>query len=179
MEMVCEIAKDRQAATVEATRVPIPLRPEELAAHYDLTMSQPDTGAVTYAAFNRWLAREAAALGLSFALLHDGTVREVIRRLSTREMTVGYHLDYHATWHRPGDAYAALAEAVQDAGGRPVNAPARSRAFTDKAAAHAELVRHGLGTPATVISRQGLRIGLFLMVNAGRYNSTNPTPGST
>ncbi len=44
---------------------------------------------------------------------------------------------------------------MQDAGGRPVNAPARSRAFTDKAATHAELLRHGLGVPATVIFRPG------------------------
>src|SRR5262249_2688491 len=48
------------------------------------------------------------------------------------------------------DPYARLAEAVQDAGGRPVNPPHRSRAFTDKAAAHAELRRHGLGVPETV-----------------------------
>jgi hypothetical protein len=133
--------------------MPAPARPEELSAHYDLTISHPDTEAVTYAAFQSWLATEATALGLSCALIHGGTVREAIRRLSAGEMTVGYHLDYHAAWHRPDDLYARLAEAVQDAGGRPVNAPARSRAFTDKAAAHAELLRHGLGVPPTVVFR--------------------------
>src|SRR5207244_12341614 len=42
---------------------------------------------------------------------------------------------------------------VQDSGGRSVNPPARARAFTDKAAAHAELLHRGLGVPATVVLR--------------------------
>src|SRR5205823_376835 len=52
-----------------------------------------------------------------------------------------------------GDPYARLAVAVQDAGGRSVNLPARARAFTDKASMHAELVRRGLGVPPTVVVR--------------------------
>jgi hypothetical protein len=68
-------------------------------------------------------------------------------------MTIGYHLDYFALWHVNDDPYARLSVAVQDTSGRPVNQPARSKAFTDKAAAHAELLRHGLGVPATVLMR--------------------------
>jgi len=157
MQLVCDEAEELAAEerAPGPAKMPAPTRPEELAAHYDLTMSHPEVGAVCFAAFDRWLAREAAGLGLSCALVHDGIVREVLRRLTAGEMTVGYHLDYHALWHRPDDPYALLAEAVQDAGGRPVNSPARSRAFTDKAAAHGELLRHGLGVPPTVVFRPG------------------------
>ena len=155
MRLVYEDAEDLAAEESLAGlgKMPAPSRPEELAAHYDLTISHPEADSVTYAAFERWLATEAKALGLSCALIHDGAVREVICRLSAGEMTVGFHLDYHALWHRSDDLYARLAEAVQDSGGRPVNAPARSRLFTDKAAAHAELLRHGLGVPPTIVFR--------------------------
>jgi hypothetical protein len=142
-----------EESSPSAVPLPAPARPEQLAAHYDLTGSHPQVGAPAFAAFGGWLAEEAAALGLSCALLHDGTVREAVRRLAAGAMTVGYHVAYHAVWQRPGDVYALLAEAVQDAGGRSVNAPARSRAFTDRAAMHAELLRHGLGVPATVVFR--------------------------
>ena len=54
-------------------------------------------------------------------------------------------------WHIADDPYNRLSS-PSDAGGRPVNVPARSKAFTDKAAAHAELLREVLG-PATVIVR--------------------------
>ncbi len=150
MRLVC--AETEESASL-ALKMPTPVRPEELAAHYDLTMSHPELEAVSYTAFECWLAQEASALGLSCALIHDGTVRETIRRLSAGEMSIGFHLDYHALWHQHDDIYARLAEAVQDAGGQPVNAPARSRAFTDKAAAHAELLRHGLGVPSTILFR--------------------------
>src|SRR5262249_318278 len=58
-----------------------------------------------------------------------------------------------ALWHVADDPYARLAQAVEDAGGRSVNPPARSRTFTDKAAGHAELTRCGLGVPETVLLR--------------------------
>jgi hypothetical protein len=130
-----------------------PTRPEDLASHYDLTLSHPDVHSPQFDAFDRWLAQSAAEYGLSCALIHNANVAEVIRRLTAGRMTVGYHLDYFALWHRPGDPYARLAQAVEDAGGRSVNAPARARAFTDKAAAVAELTRYGLGVPASLVVR--------------------------
>ncbi len=155
MQLVFEDTDDPvvEQGNPEPARMPVPQRPEELVGHYDLTISHPEIEAVTYAAFERWLARAATRLGLSCALIHEGIVREAIRRLARGELSVGYHLDYHALWHRPDDPYARLAEAIQDAGGWPVNAPARSRAFTDKAAVHAELLRAGLGVPPTLIIR--------------------------
>jgi hypothetical protein len=157
MRLVCADDEEQTVGENRAVpgKLPKPTRPEELAAHYDLTISHPEVDAVPYVEFESWLAAEADRLGLTCAVIHDGTVREVIRRLGVGELSIGYHLDYHALWHRPEDAYARLAEAVQDAGGQPVNAPARSRAFTDKAAAHAELLRHELGVPPTLIFRSG------------------------
>ena len=133
--------------------LPAPAGPSDLSDHYDLTISHPAVGVPQFAAFDRWLSRAARDLGLSCALIHDAVVHEAVRRLGDGRLTVGYHLDYHALWHVADDPYARLAEAVVDAGGRSVNPPARSRAFTDKAASHAELTRHGLGTPATAILR--------------------------
>lgn len=131
----------------------VPSRPEDLLPHYDVTISQPTTDQPHFRAFNRWLAEEAGQRGLSCALLHDGVVNEAIRRLAAGALTVGYHLDYFALWHVADDRFARLSQAVQDAGGRPVNSPARARFFTDKAAAHEELGRRGFGVPATVLLR--------------------------
>jgi hypothetical protein len=131
----------------------IPRGPEELASHYDLTLSLPAAGLESFAAFERWLAQAAGRRGLTCALLHDAVVHEAARRLSDGRLTVGFHLDYFALWHVADEPYARLAHAVQDSGGHTVNAPARSRLFTDKAAAHAELQRLGLGVPATVLFR--------------------------
>jgi hypothetical protein len=155
MQIVYAEQADRavEESSSRDVKIPAPARPEDLAAHYDLTISHPLAEAVTYAAFESWLTQEAEELGLSCALFHDGTAPEAVRRLAAGALTIGYHLGYGALWHRPDDVYARLAEAVQDTGGRPANAPARSRAFTDKAAMHAELLRHGLGVPATVIFR--------------------------
>ncbi len=131
----------------------VPARPDDLAAHYDLTISHPHVEMVQYGVFERWLADAAAAYGLSCALIHDGVVAEALRRLATGELTVGFHLDYESFWHRPDDLLARFAFAVLDAGGRPVNLPARARAFTDKAAAHHDLARHGLGVPPAIVVR--------------------------
>jgi len=135
--------------------IPIPARPEELTDHYDLTISHPAVEQPQLAAFERWLAAAAAARGLSCALIHDGVVAEATRRLEAGQLTIGYHLDYFALWHVADDPYARLSQAVQDAGGWPVNLPARARLFTDKAAAHAELVRHSLAVPPTLVLRPG------------------------
>ena len=137
-------------------RLIVPARPEDLLPHYDVTISQPTSDPVQFRAFNRWLAEEAGRRGLSCALIHDGVVPEVIRRLTNGTMTIGYHLDYFALWHVADDRFARLSQAVQDAGGRPVNPPARARFITDKAAAHEELRRRGFGVPATVMLRPGM-----------------------
>jgi hypothetical protein len=131
----------------------VPSRSEDLRPHYDVAISQPSPDQVHFQAFNRWLAEEAGRRSLSCAVIHDGVVQEALRRLATGALTVGYHLDYFALWHVTDDRFARLSQAVQDAGGRPVNAPARARLFTDKAAAHEELLRRDFGVPATVLLR--------------------------
>jgi hypothetical protein len=131
----------------------VPTRPEELAAHYDLTISHPTVRMETFAAFDRYLAEAAAEYDLTCGLIHDGVVQEALRRLAAGRLTIGFHLDYFALWHIPDDPYARLAAAVEDSGGRPVNTPGRARAFTDKAEAHGELLRRGLGVPPTVVLR--------------------------
>jgi hypothetical protein len=130
-----------------------PLVPNDLAPHYDLTLSLADAGHPVCAAFRRYLAEAAAAHGLSCAEFHDATVSEAVRRIDDGRLTVGLHLDCRARWDRPEDAYARLAQAVADAGGCPVNASARARLFTDRAAAHPELISRGLGVPETVVVR--------------------------
>jgi hypothetical protein len=134
-------------------RLLVPQNPGQLASHYDLTISHPAIDMPSYAAFGRWLAQFASARGLSCALVHDGIVRDVCRRLEQEQLTIGFHLDYFALWHVADDPYARLAQAVQDSGGQPVNSPARSRFFTDKANAHMELQAQGLGVPETVLIR--------------------------
>jgi hypothetical protein len=131
----------------------VPRSPAELAAHYDLTISHPAVTMPSYSAFENWLAHAAAALGMTCALLHDGVVEEAARRLDQGRLTIGFHLDYFALWHIPDDPYARLAHAIQDSGGKPINSPARSRFFTDKANAHVELQRHGFGVPETIVIR--------------------------
>jgi hypothetical protein len=141
----------QQTEAGEAGVLLVPEGPEDLAAHYDLTLSHPDRDMPAFIAFERWLAEAAATRGLSCALLHDGLVREAIRRLQDGRLSIGFHLDYFALWHVAGDPYARLSEAVLDAGGHPVNAPDRARHFTDKAVAHAELLRRGLGVPESFV----------------------------
>jgi hypothetical protein len=146
---------DGAAVATEGTgaAMQVPARPEDLAAHYDLTISHPGVRMDLFAAFDRYLAEAASDYDLSCALIHDGVVHEAIARLGQGRLGIGFHLDYFALWHVATDPYARLAAAVEDAGGRPVNAPARARAFTDKAAAHGELLRHGLGVPPAVLIR--------------------------
>jgi hypothetical protein len=132
--------------------LPAPTNPAELAAHYDLTISHPQIDEATFRSFDGWLAQAAAERRLSCLLIHDGNAAEVTQRLLAGRLTIGYHLDYFALWHTD-DPYARLTIAVQDGGGRPVNVPARARAFTDKATMHAELIRNNLGVPATVVRR--------------------------
>lgn len=105
----------------------------------------------SFRAFDAWLATAAASRGLSCCLIHDGVVQETLERLQSGTIHIGFHLDYFALWHVPGDPYARLAEAVADSGGATVNQPAKSRFFTNKANAHTRLQRQGLGVPATLI----------------------------
>jgi hypothetical protein len=137
----------------QETDLVVPAGPGDLAAHYDLTISHPPVEMVQFSTFERWLAEAAAAHGLSCALIHEGVVGEALARLGSGKLTVGFHLDYESYYHRPDDPFARFAFAVLDAGGRPVNLPARARAFTDKASAHHDLFRHGLGVPPTVLVR--------------------------
>jgi hypothetical protein len=133
----------------------VPRSPAELPAHCEMTISHPEIDFPPFAHFDRFLANAAAERGLSCVLIHQGIIGDAIGRLSAGQMRIGFHLDYFALWNRADDFYARLSEAVQDAGGRSINAPGRARLFTDKAAAHAELTRRGLGVPATVIFRPG------------------------
>jgi hypothetical protein len=172
-----ECADKAPVARCETSGRPLfaPTDPAQLAAHYDLTISHPRIEQAEFAVFDRWLAQAAAEYDLSCALIHDGIVNEVLKRLTSGSMTIGFHLDYMALWHVTEDPFARLSFAVQDAGGRPVNLPARSRAFTDKAAAHAELLRHGLGAPATVIVRpwQGERSLTARELQSLRFDEAN------
>jgi hypothetical protein len=131
----------------------VPDGPHELAGHYDVTISHPPRHMDQYAVFERWLAESAHSFGLSCALIHQAVVSAAVQRLAAGELTIGLHLDYETYWHEPGDDFVRLAISVQDAGGCSINLPARSRAFTDKSAAHHELERHHLGTPPTVLLR--------------------------
>jgi hypothetical protein len=130
-----------------------PRGPNDLPAHCDLTISHPEIDMISFAHFDRFLAHAARERDLSCVLIHQGVVHEVAHRLASGRMRIGFHLDYYAVWNRADDPYARLSEAVQDAGGRSINAPARARIFTDKSMTHAELVRRGLGAPPTVIVR--------------------------
>ena len=130
-----------------------PTAPDDLAGHYDITISHPQRRMDQYAVFEQWLAEAAGVYGLSCALIHQDVVSAAGHRLVSGELTIGLHLDYETYWHQPDDPFVRLAFAVQDAGGHAINLPARSRAFTDKAAAHHELERHHLGTPPTVLVR--------------------------
>ncbi len=131
----------------------VPQGADDLRDHYDLTLSHPRPDDAQFASFDRWLAQAAAARGLTCALLHEGVLAEATRRLYQGRLTIGLHLDYFALWHLAGNPYASLAQAVQDNGGRTINPPARARLYTDKAAAHAELLRRRLGVPATLLVR--------------------------
>src|SRR5262249_46734898 len=134
---------------IEAS-LPVPRNSQDLASHYDLTISRPSIDMAAFRAFDTWLATAAASRGLSCCLIHDGVIHETLDRLQSGRMHIGFHLDYFALWHVPGDPYARLAEAVADAGGTPVNPPNRSRFFTNKVNAHTRLERQGLGVPATL-----------------------------
>ncbi|MSR32970.1 MAG: hypothetical protein EXR99_15865 [Gemmataceae bacterium] len=133
----------------EETAIP----PAMAEKHLDLTISLPRPGHTSFAAFAAFLARECSQRNLSFQVIHDGTVVETLRNLRAGMLTIGYHLDFFSLWHIPRDPYAELAQTIQDQGGIPVNPPARARALTDKANAHGELFRKGLGVPDTLIMR--------------------------
>jgi hypothetical protein len=155
--------------------LPVPHSPQDLAAHYDLTISRPTSDMISFRAFDRWLATAAAARGLSCCLLHDGVVREAVDRLQTGRLHIGFHLDYFALWHLPGDPYSHLAEAVHDSGGRTINPPSSSRFFTNKANAHAKLRSQGLGVPATLILAPGAEVDASALNDCGLSLEGNTT----
>ena len=151
---VWEIPLEQESPVAEAG-LPVPRTPQDLAGHYDLTISRPSIDMPCFRAFDRWLAAAAEVRGLTCCLLHDGVVREAIERLQSGRLNIGLHLDYFALWHVPGDAYARLAESVRDSGGTTINPPMNSRYFTNKANAHVKLRHQGLGVPATLVLRPG------------------------
>lgn len=131
----------------------IPQRPDDLAGHYDVTISHPEPRPDAFRAFDDLLATAAAARGLSCAVLHEAVLDGALVRLADGLLSIGYHLDYFALWHESEDRYARLARAIEDAGGCSVNPTPRARLFTDKSAAHGELLRHGFGVPAALVLR--------------------------
>ena len=92
----------------------IPRSPEDLRAHYDLTISRPTSDMISFRAFDRWLAAVAATRGLTCCLLHDGVVKEAIERLQTGRLYSGFHLDYFALWHVPSSARPRVSRASPD-----------------------------------------------------------------
>jgi hypothetical protein len=144
---------DTVADVPQRAAFPIPQSSDDLRDHYDLIFSHPRPDAPEYAAFDRWLADAALRSDLSFALVHDGIVHEVVRRLGTGELTVGLHLGYEALWCWPDDPHVRLALAVEDAGGHALNPPVRVRTFTDRAVTHRELLRLDLGVAPAVLFR--------------------------
>jgi hypothetical protein len=135
--------------------IEIPRTAADLASHYDLVLSHSDDPdfSTNFGFFHECLARAAEEQGLRVALLHPGIVEEALSRLGRGQLRITYHLDFASRWQQSADPFARLAEAVQDTGGWTINAVTRSRLFRDKAAAHNELVRAGLGTPATILFR--------------------------
>ena len=171
---VWEGSSEQELPVAEAG-LPVPHNPQDLAGHYDLTMSRPNIDMPCFRAFDRWLAAAAEVRGLTCCLLHDGVVREAIERLQSGRMSIGFHLDYFALWHVPGDPYARLAEAVRDSGGTTVNPPLNSRFFTNKANAHVKLRQQGLGVPVTLILRPGEEFAWSALPESGLATDENHT----
>src|SRR5262245_32949593 len=99
--MQAVLDRPRALTAASCQNLPAPLNPADLASQYDLTISRPEINDVGFAAFDRWLASAAAEAGLSCALIHRGTVEEVVRRLIMGQLRIGFHLDYFALWHQP------------------------------------------------------------------------------
>jgi hypothetical protein len=133
----------------------VPRAADQLARHYDLTISRPRADMEAFHAFDYWLEEAVRERNLRCGILTDAVVRDAIDRLRTGRMTVGFHLDYFSLWHVPHDPYANLALAVRDSGGLTVNPPSRARLFTNKAEAHSRLADQGLGVPRTVLVEPG------------------------
>ena len=177
MQAVQEPTTDSRRVSPVPEGPQVPHGPEDLAAYYDLTISHPQSTCPPSPLSIAGSELPPTAHGLSFALLHDGVRDEATRRLTAGAMSVGFHLDYFAEWHRPGDGYARLAEAVEDAGGRSVNPVARARAFTDKTVAHGELQRHGLGVPSALIFRAGTPARPLTLAERQRLRLDDPDAG--
>src|SRR4051794_32084411 len=90
----------------ETPRLAVPSRPEELASHYDLTVSHPEPNTHALQAFDSFLAAAAQEAELSCAVIHDNTIHQAIERLQDGRLTIALHLDYYALWHVADDPYA-------------------------------------------------------------------------
>jgi len=104
-----------------------------LAGHYDLTVAHPGASPERHAAFDAWLAEACGKYGLSCARLTSAVASTAAERLSCNDQTIGLHVTGGLDWRRD-EGLVRLAFAAHDAGAHAVNAPARARAFTDRAA---------------------------------------------
>lgn len=147
--------------------------------HMDLSMSLPSEDLGAFQDFLKALREESSQLGLKCLLIQDKNLKETLSAIREGSLVPGYHLDYFSLWDVPGDPFAELSQAIQDAGGTPVNPPARARTFTDKSTGHGELARHGLGLPPTLILRPGMEQKQVPAMVSRFLTKSNPTsPGS-
>ncbi len=124
--------------------------------HFDLSMSLKNPQHPSFTHFLEALKKECVRKGLKFLLIHDETVSEVTEKIRIGKLNLGFHLDFFALWHEANDPFALLSTTIQDSGGTPINAPSRSKLFTDKANSHYELNSINLGVPRSLILRPGL-----------------------
>src|SRR5262249_13117668 len=147
----------------------------QLAGHYDLTVAHPGCSPERHAAFDVWLAEACGKYGLSCARLTPAVATTAAGRLPSNDLTIGLHVTAGPDWRR-NEGLVRLAFAAHDAGGHVVNAPARARAFTDRAAACHELVRRGLGVPPAVIVRPW--VGIRPLADHERWHLRLDQPGT-
>src|SRR5262245_11209264 len=115
-------------------------RPGDLADHYDLTVahaSDPDP-AGRLGDFDAWLAEASDSYGLRAARLSPAVAADAAALVESGDVSIGLHVSCESDWSED-DPLSRLAFAVQDAGGHPLNAPARARAFSDCSNLHHEL----------------------------------------
>ncbi|MBN3038536.1 MAG: hypothetical protein JW869_03875 [Candidatus Omnitrophica bacterium] len=91
--------------------------------------------------------------GLTFLWISDENVKDVIRKVISRELKIKFLLDTSASYNEEKDPYAKVCYAVKDAGGVIINDPDRARLATDKSVMHYELINAGINTPYSVIVR--------------------------
>jgi hypothetical protein len=91
--------------------------------------------------------------GLSFLLINNNNVKDILKRLESHVLKISVMLDSQASYNMPKDIYAKVCYAVKDSGGAVVNDPDRARVAVDKSTAHFELINAGITTPHTIVVR--------------------------